>query len=306
MMDALYVNFSINTIWDCLGDDNRLVSFCNSIPDTDFLLAYHPVYNITVLQWLLWYIGSGTRTFNTLKNNSKYSRKDWALHKLRLIFTNIGEELWRLLVHTPTGFSNRCTTIHFFARNSYKLNIDHLDEVNGMLDKVEGRFMYKNRKDEYGYTPGQYVLFHAERRERFKKKGKSIVDKIMVEYRQLEKKFSDQWLSTLEFLDTEKNYYFDWLKEVGMKKDVCINLPIEMRKLILKICKLRIDSHMIHDKIFQDKLSEVEKMEEKSNRNLTQNSNHLWIIKTYLSIISGTYEAKILENFIKIRRICLN
>jgi len=304
--DENYIYLDPKSIWECIGDDLKIQHYCQNEKNSEFFTEYHETYNLTILQWLLWYIGSGTRTFNQVKKNSKYSRKDWAFHKLKLIYENLPVDIWRTLVHTPTGFSKKCYTIHFFTRNSYKLNKEHLDKVNEWLDKVDGRFHYKSRKDEYGYTPGQYIIFHSERKERFEKKGKTAVDKLMMEYHELEKEFSDEWISTLEFLDTEKDNYFDWLKEIGGKKEICLNLPVKMRKLILKICKNRIESHLIHDKIFQDELAEVEKMEEKSNRNLTQNSNHLWIIKTYQMIIAGSFEAEMLDNFIKLKKVELH
>ena len=62
--------------------------------------------------------------------------------------------------------------------------------------------------------------------------------------------------------------------------------------------KARIDSHILHDKIFgNDELSKIEKLEEAKGHGLSQMTNHLWIVNMYLIILRDTIEGKLLDEY---------
>ena len=154
----------MTNIWDYINSDTKLIDYLQTC-DRNSLCSYHSHFNITVLQWLLWYIGSGIRAY-TVKNN--ISRKDWAFLKIELIKSSLTKVIWKKLVHTSTGFSDKCSTIHFFTRNAYTVDNSHLAMINNWLDECNGRFKYAYVKDEYGYKPGEYVNFHRVRQEKFR------------------------------------------------------------------------------------------------------------------------------------------
>ena len=56
----------MTTIWDYINSDTKLVDYLQTC-DRNSLCSYHSHFNITVLQWLLWYIGSGIRAYTIKK-----------------------------------------------------------------------------------------------------------------------------------------------------------------------------------------------------------------------------------------------
>jgi len=277
------------TIWEVFKHDQIFINYLTAQKDIQFYTSIHPSMQINLLQWFLWYIGSGVRAFNEVLHGN-FSRKDWAFHKIDLMHKYLPKEIWKELVHSSTGYSDKCKTIHFFARNAYSVKPEHLDAINTWLDEVNGRFCYSHFPDDYGYLPGEYVSFHRKRQEVFRKRGKNRIDPLVKKYHDLEVKIRD-------YIDTR---YGD-IKIVGNSNTVIDDTNI--RKLMVESAKVRIESHIIHENIFNDELSIIEKVEEKSNRGLSQNSNHLWMIKTYRKLIKDTPEGIILENFIKAKKV---
>lgn len=286
----------IVTIWSVLKNEPLLIKYCKENNDKEFFTVLHPDFNINVLQWLLWYVGSGVRSFVQVKYGS-FSRKDWAFHKIEILYNNLSKEIWKELVHSSTGFSNKCKTIHYFTRNAYTIDIKHLEEINKMFDSVNGRFAYSHIADEYGYTPGKYVEFHRKRQEIFRKKAKTKVDNMVKKYHELESSLKNELhLSTMI-------EYYDEIKERS-NQGFIENNPI-IRKKIIDIIKSRIEVFLIHENLFNDELTKIEKEEEKLNRGLSQVSNHSWIINAYKNIIKGTNEEKIINNYLSIKKINL-
>lgn len=286
----------MTTIWDYINSDTKLIDYLQTC-DKSSLCTYHIHFKITVLQWLLWYIGSGIRAY-TFKKNNKSSRKEWAFLKIELIKSSLSKVLWKKLVHTPTGFSEKCSTIHFFTRNAYTVDNSHLKMINSWLDECNGRFKYAYIKDEYGYKPGEYVNFHRIRQEKFRNYIKKDVDNLTNIYHKLENKIKDIWGdNNLDF--------FEWLKEIVMdpphlrENDSYISAA-KIRLKILEAAKARIESHLLHDKLFgSDELSKIEKLEESRGHGLSQMTNHLWIVNMYIVILRNTEEGMSLVEYIK-------
>jgi hypothetical protein len=281
------------TIWSVINDDKLLAEILQKC-DAEFILELHREFNITVLQWLLWYVGSGIKAYTHVKYGL-YNRKDWAFHKINIIHTNLPKELWSKLVHAPTGFSKKCTTIHFFTRNGYSVEPHHLDSINAWFDEVNGRFLYKQITDEYGITPGLYVDMHRKRNEIFRKKAKSKVDVIVKKYHAIEEDIILIWKNDI---NCPQDDYYEWLKYVA-SNDTIWDIPIVMRKKILESGKLRIESHLLHSKIFDDRLVEIEKAEEAAKRFFSQTTNHCLILKSYQKLLEGTFEGSTLKTFLK-------
>lgn len=283
-------------VWNIVGNDQQFEHSCLYINDKSFFTQYHPRYQINVLQWCLWYVGSSTKAFAQEKFES-FSRKQWAFNRIKTMYEHLPKDIWRELVHMNTGYSNKCKTIHYFSRNGYSIEPYHLDSINKWFDEVNGRFTYTYSKDEYGYTPGDYVEFHRKRSELFRKKVKDRVDKLVKKYHYLENKLR-------EFLaiKTMKEFY------EGLKLVNNIDTFYEqddVRKQIVDILKVRLESHIIHETLFKDELTLVEKKEELLNRGLSQCSNHLWIINAYRKIISGTIEGILIERIIEAKKITI-
>ena len=298
-----------DNIWSNLNNDNSVITFCLSLGHMDFaeakkkLCGYHPDFQITVLQWLLWYVGSGVRAY-AQTSKGPYSRKEWAFHKIELIKKYTPPDMWKALVHTPTGFEKKCSTIYFFSRHAYTVEKNQLNNINQWLDDCSGRFRYSHTRDEYGYEPGDYVDFHRKRQALFKKKAKKDVDVLVAKYHSLEDNVKNLWTIGRQYLNTQQTDYWEWLKEVSSNgEQITYKIPFQMRKDLLESAKARINSHVIHDQLFQDELRHIEKMEEKKGRGFSQGSNHLWIIKTYRLILRGTLEGKSLENFAKLKKV---
>ena len=286
----------MTTIWDYINSDTKLIDYLQTC-DRNSLCSYHSHFNITILQWLLWYIGSGIRAY-TIKKKNNYSRKDWAFYKIEIIKSSLTKVLWKKLVHMPSGFSDKCSTIHFFTRNAYTVDNKHLAMINNWLDECNGRFKYAYVRDEYGYKPGEYVNFHRIRQEKFRNHIKTDVDNLTNIYHRLENQIKNIWINNnLDF--------FDWLKEIA----TC-SLDIDDKKIyiesdkikgkILEAGKARIDSHILHDKLFgSDELSKIEKLEEKKGHGLSQMTNHLWIVNMYLVVLKNTAEGKSLAEYME-------
>jgi len=269
----------MTTIWDYLNSDNKLIEYLQSC-DRNSLCSYHSNFNITILQWLLWYIGSGIRAY-TIKKKGHYSRKEWAFYKINLLKNTLTKILWKKLVHTSTGFSDKCSTIHFFTRNAYSVDNKHLDIINKWLDECNGRFKYAYIKDEYGYKPGEYVNFHRIRQEKFRNNIKSEVDYLTNIYHRFEQNIKN---TNIDF--------FDFLKEISN------NITENIRKQLFEAGKARIDSHILHNNLFgNDELSKIEKLEETKGHGLSQMTNHLWIVNMYLIILRDTEEGKLLDEY---------
>jgi len=283
-----------DNIWDIFKNESEFIKQCRTNKNKEFFIEYHPTFRLTILQWCLWYVGSGIRAFFKIKFG-KHSRKDWAFHKIFLMHEHLPKEIWHALVHCPTGFSDKCKTIHYFARNCYTIDKEQLDQINLWFDEVGGRFTYTYNRDEYGYTPGNYVEFHRKRHEIFRDKAKQKVDPLVQKYHYQENILRDMLEKDLM---TE---FYDYLKELNETPFVFDD--IEIRKKILEIAKIRIESHLIHESLFNDELSKIEKTEESNKRGLTQISNHLWIINIYRKLIKDTFEGKILETFIIKKKI---
>lgn len=299
IMLIAYENDDDNSIWSNLSNDSKFVSFVANCKK-EKLIEYHRDFNITILQFLLWYIGSGIRSFQRKKNDI-FSRKDWAFHKLKLLKNNVSSESWNELVHTPTGFDKKCSTVHFFARNGYTIEMDHLDKINNWLDEVNGRFKYTNKLDEYRYKPGDYVQMHRDRQKIFRNKVKKDVDILKKKYHTIEINLCKIWESGKKYLKTDADNFYEWLKEVSTNDEKTIyTLPEIMRKGLFEAGKARYESHKYHTKIFKnDKLSIIEKKEEEKGRGLSQNTNHLWIINTFKLLLSGTKEGHYLNIYLK-------
>jgi len=286
----------MTTIWDYINSDTKLIDYLQTC-DRNSLCSYHSHFNITILQWLLWYIGSGIRAY-TIKKKNNYSRKDWAFYKIEIIKSSLTKVLWKKLVHMPSGFSNKCSTIHFFTRNAYTVDNKHLAMINNWLDECNGRFKYAYIRDEYGYKPGEYVNFHRIRQEKFRNHIKVDVDNLTNIYHKLENQIKNIWINNnLDF--------FDWLKEIATcSPDIDDKkIYIESDKIkgkILEAGKARIDSHILHDKLFgNDELSKIEKLEEKKGHGLSQMTNHLWIVNMYLIVLKNTAEGKLLAEYME-------
>ena len=297
------------SIWNYLNRDCNVISFCMSLSHDEpeeakqKLCEYHPDFQITVLQWLLWYVGSGVRAY-AQTSKGPYSRKEWAYHKIELIKKYTPPDLWKALVHTPTQFEKKCSTIHFFSRHAYTVEKTHLNNINIWLDDCNGRFRYSHCLDEYGYEPGDYVNFHRKRQALFRKKVKKEVDELVKKYHSLEENIKNMWKTGRQYLNTTQTTYWEWLKEVSANgNNVKYKIPLVMRKDLLEAAIARINSHVIHDQLFKDELREIEKKEEKKGRGFSQGNNHLWIIKTYSLILSGTLEGKSLEKFAKLKKV---
>ena len=285
----------MTNIWDYINSDAKLIDYLQTC-DRHSICSYHSHFNITILQWLLWYIGSGIRAY-TIKKKNNYSRKDWAFFKIEIIKNSLTKVLWKKLVHTPSGFSDKCSTIHFFTRNAYTVDNKHLAMINNWLDECNGRFKYAYVRDEYGYKPGEYVNFHRIRQEKFRNYIKPKVDNLTNIYHKLENQIKNVWeINNLDF--------FDWLKEIATEppdigKDVIYIESEKIRMKILDAAKARIDSHMLHNKLFgSDELSKIEKLEETRGHGLSQMTNHLWIVNMYMIILRNTAEGKSLAEYI--------
>ena len=285
----------MTNIWDYINSDTKLIDYLQTC-DRHSICSYHSHFNITILQWLLWYIGSGIRAY-TIKKKNNYSRKDWAFFKIEIIKSSLTKVLWKKLVHTPSGFNDKCSTIHFFARNAYTVDNKHLAMINNWLDECNGRFKYAYVRDEYGYKPGEYVNFHRIRQEKFRNYIKLKVDNLTNIYHKLENQIKNVWeINNLDF--------FDWLKEIAteppdISKDVIYIESEKIRMKILDAAKARIESHMLHEKLFgSDELSKIEKLEETRGHGLSQMTNHLWIVNMYMIVLRNTAEGKSLAEYI--------
>lgn len=309
IFSVLKMASSGDTIWANLNNDYNVTAFCRNLKNEDEraakkkLCVYHPDFQITVLQWLLWYVGSGVRAY-AQTSKGPYSRKDWAYHKISLIKKYTPSHLWKALVHTPTGFEKKCSTIHFFSRHAYTVEKTQLNDINKWLDECDGRFRFSHCLDEYGYEPGDYVNFHRKRQAIFKKKGKKEVDMLVKKYHALEGNIRTRWETGRQYLNTSQTDYWEWLKEVSNNGDkITYKVPAEMRKELLEAATARIESHLIHKGLFQDELTAVENQEEKKGRGFSQMNNHLWIIKTYYLILRGTQEGKSLATLAKAKKV---
>ena len=309
IFNVLQMAANNGSIWNHLKRDQNVITFCISLSLDDpeeakqKLCEYHPDFQITVLQWLLWYVGSGVRAY-AHTSKGPYSRKEWAFHKIKLIKENTHPDLWKALVHTPTQFEKKCSTIHFFSRHAYTVEKIHLNYINQWLDDCNGRFRYSHCLDEYGYEPGDYVNFHRKRQELFRKKVKKEVDELVKKYHSLEENIKNMWKTGRQYLNTTQTTYWEWLKEVSANGNkITYKIPLVMRKDLLEAAIARINSHVIHDQLFKDELREIEKKEEKKGRGFSQGNNHLWIIKTYCLILSGTLEGESLEKFAKLKKV---
>ena len=289
-------------VWLRLNCDTDFINFLQNC-DKKELCVYHPTFNITVLQWLLWYIGSGVRAFAQQRMGA-YSRKEWAFHKIELMKKNLSQSLWKALVHTPTGFEKKCTTFHFFCRNGYTIDCNHLNSINKWMDDVGGRQQYQYDVDEYGHKASEYVAFHRNRQQKFRKQIKSKVDPLVTKYHNIEKQLKADWQLGRNFLGTNAPDYWEWLKEVSSNgNNITYTLPQKFRTNVLESAKTRIDSHIFHDDVFKDRLSEIEKAEEKKGRGFSQTTNHLWIIRTYQVLLNGTPEGKLLSQYLKNKKM---
>jgi len=287
-------------VWNLFKNEQEFIARCQSATDDDidFFKTLHPTFQVNLLQWCLWNVGSGIRAFNKVKYGS-YNRKQWAYHKIQILHDYLPIQIWKELVHSSTGFSNRCKSIHYFTRNTYSIDKDHLDKINRWFDEVNGRFMYSHSVDEYGYTPGQYVEFHRKRSEIFKSRAKDKVDIIVRKYHDLEINLCEE-LHFNNILD-----FYEALKNISNNSFDDIKIDNTIRKKILEITKMRIESHLIHENLFNDELSKVEKKEEELKRGLSQMTNHLSIIKSYRNILEKTYEGTIIDNILKIKKITI-
>lgn len=283
-------------IWKVLNNDKQLIEYCQSNINIDNFLEYHPTFRINIIQWCLWYIGSGVRSFSHVKFG-EHSRKEWAFHKIDILHKYLPKNIWKELVHSSTGFSNKCKTYHYFTRNAYTVEPCHLDKINEWFDEVNGRFLYTHVKDEYGYTPVNYVEFHRKRQEIFRKKIKPKADVLVQKYHVLEEN-----LKECEGFDSIVEYH-DGIRKLSYQKYVENNL--DKRKKIVEIIKLRIEAHLLHHNLFNDELSEIEKKEEECNRGLSQTSNHKWIIKAYISLLEGTPEEKRINLYLNFKKITI-
>jgi hypothetical protein len=249
----------------------------------------------------LWYIGSGIRAY-TIKKKNNLSRKEWAFLKIEIIKSTLTKVLWKKLVHTPTGFSQKCSTIHFFTRNAYTVDNSHLGMINNWLDECNGRFKYAYIKDEYGYKPGEYVNFHRIRQDKFRKYIKPKVDNLTNIYHKLENQIKSLW-------ENNNLDFFDWLKEIATdppdlgENDAYIGTS-KIRIRILEAAKARIESHMLHNNLFGgDELSKIEKLEEARGHGLSQMTNHLWIVNMYMIVLRNTEEGKLLAEYMSMQKI---
>jgi len=285
----------MTTIWDYINSDTKLIDYLQTC-DRMSLCTYHNHFNITVLQWLLWYIGSGIRAY-TIKKKNNLSRKDWAFLKIEIIKSSLTKVLWKKLVHTSTGFNQKCSTIHFFTRNAYTVDNTHLAMINNWLDECNGRFKYAYAKDEYGYKPGEYVNFHRIRQEKFRNYIKPRVDNLTNIYHKLENQIKSLW-------EDNNLDFFEWLKEIatdppdlGENESYIGNSKIRIK--LLEAAKAPNDSHLLHDKLFgSDELSKIEKLEESRGHGLSQMTNHMWIVNMYIVVLRNTEEGKLLAEYI--------
>lgn len=287
-----------DSVWDIIKNEQLLIISCRK-QNKEFFTKYHPEQNINVLQWFLRYIGSGVRAFVQVKYGN-YNRKEWAFHKVEILHDNLPTSIWSELVHASTGFSKKCKTIHYFTRNAYTVNKNHLHQINLWFDEVKGRFTYTHLPDEYGYTPGEYVDLHRKRQEVFRKRN----NKHQGEIDELVKKYHDLECDLAESFNCQnRNEFYNALKILGNSeiKEEDINVC----KKILEIAKIRIKSHCIHDSMFDDELKVIERSEELQNRGLSQMSNHLWIIKAYMNILKDTPQGKLLDEFIKAKGVVI-
>ena len=295
MNNATGVWLHINCDTDC----RNFLLGCNKKE----LCMQHPTFNITVLQWLLWYTGSGVRAFAQHKNGG-YTRKEWAFHKIGLIKKYLDSSLWRALVHTHAGFDKKCTTFHFFARNCYTIDCHQLNTINKWLDEADGRTQYQYDTDEYGLKPSEYVALHKNRQNKFRKHIKNKVDPLVDKYHNIEVNLKALWDIGKNALGTNATDYWEWLKEVAANgNNVTYKLPQSFRTGVLESARARIASHVYHDSLFNDRLSEIEKEEENKGRGLSQTTNHLWIIRTYQVLLRNTPEGLLLQQCLKSKKI---
>ncbi len=294
--NAIMQDDTYSSIWNILGANKVLIDFCLFYPYPEFFLEYHPIFKLTVLQWLLWFVARGVKTYSVIKEGN-YSKKDWAFNKISILHKFLPPDTWKILVNMPTGFNNRCKTIHFFTRNTHHVEKDYLAQIVEWLDEANGRKPYYQTPDEYGYTPAEYIYFHKKRNQLFVSKYKKIIDPIVLKYHELE----EDVIKILNF--TNMFQYYEWLKivseqDVRIENDVLINKAWE-------IAKLRIESHYLHNNVFDDELARVEKNEETQKRGLTQISNHLWMIKAYGNILKGTTKEKLFNHLIETKNLIL-
>ena len=290
------MNQTESEIWKFLNNDKQLIEYCQSNKEIVRFLELHPNFNINILQYCLWYIGSGVRSFSHVRYGD-YSRKEWAFHKIEIMHKYLPKNIWKELVHSSTGFSDKCKTYHYFTRNAYTVEPQHLDKINQWFDEVNGRFLYTHFKDDYGYTPVEYIEFHRKRQEIFRKKIKSKVDVIVKKYHDLENE-----LKTVEGFESIIAYH-NGIRELsyqGYKED-----SSQKRKKIFEIVKLRLEAHQLHDNYFEDELSKIEKLEEQANRGLSQMSNHAWIIKAYISLLKDSVEEDRLKLYLNFKKISI-
>jgi hypothetical protein len=218
---------------------------------------------------------------------NNYSRKDWAFYKIEIIKRSLTKVLWKKLVHTSTGFNEKCSTIHFFTRNAYTVDNNHLAMINKWLDECNGRFKYAHLRDEYGYKPGEYVNFHRIRQDKFRNYIKPKVDNLTNIYHKLENQIKNVW-------ENNNLDFFDWLKEIATEtpdigEDEIYIGSSKIRMKILEAAKVRIESHLLHEKLFgSDELSKIEKLEETKGHGLSQMTNHLWIVNMYMIVLRNT------------------
>ena len=99
--------------------------------------------------------------------------------------------------------------------------------------------------------------------------------------------------------------FFEWLKEIATdppdlgENEAYIGTP-KIRIRILEAAIARIESHLLHDKLFGgDELSKIEKLEEARGHGLSQMTNHFWIVNMYLIVLRNTEEGKQLTEYMQ-------
>lgn len=293
-INAIMQDDTYNSIWNILGANKVLIDFCIFYPYPNFFLEYHPVFNLTVLQWLLWFVARGVKTYSIIKEGN-YSKKDWAFNKISILHKFLPPDIWKALVNMPAGFNNKCKTIHFFTRNTHHIDKEYLSKIIEWLDEANGRKPFYQTPDEYGYTPAEYIYFHKKRNQLFVSKYKKIVDPLVNKYHELE----GEIMLMLNFSNMFQ--YYEWLKLVS-EQDILIQNDDLINKA-WEIARLRIESHYLHNNVFDDELANVEKKEENLKRGLTLISNHLWMIKAYKCILKGTIKEKLFNNLLESKNL---
>ena len=97
--------------------------------------------------------------------------------------------------------------------------------------------------------------------------------------------------------------FFDWLKEIAtdppdLSENEAYIGTTKIRIRILEAAKARIESHLLHEKLFgSDELSKIEKLEESRGHGLSQMTNHLWIVNMYMIVLRNTEEGKLLAEY---------